>query len=580
VAQDEYTPAFIFDHSAAKEARRQRFARFQTVDVPKLRQIGFALNAVGVLLHNYLVYGHVTLRDGVFITSVLVGYAAFAWLTIGLLWDRIKIVDIADVFLIIDVFFLGFVVYVSGANTSLLWPVFLARPADQVATTFRRALFFAHLGPLAFFGLMFYVTGVEHREINWTVECAKGAFLYFMSIYIAATARTAEARRNKLADARRIAEQAVRHAEDKRRELETALTRLEDASKAKSEFLANVSHELRTPLNNVMGSSDLLLDTALTRDQREMVGVLRDSADSLTHIVNDILDLARVEARRMPLEQIPMRLRDVAGATLRMFTARVHNRPIELICRVERDVPDAVTGDPVRLRQVLTNLIGNAIKFTERGEIVLSVERDAVRDGRLGIRFSVRDTGIGIPKDRQAAIFDAFTQVDGSSTRKYGGTGLGLTIANELVALMDGRMWVDSEPGRGSTFSFVAWFAHGPANDAWPEAPWGTEPLHVLIAAAAEPRRRRSKRRWRSGPSLCARPAADTPRSSLRRSRTPAGRSTSPLSTCTCRASTRLRLPRGCAARRSACRVWCCCCAAANRRSTPSGPCHSGCSIS
>ncbi len=474
--------AFAFDPSAARQARGQRFRHFQTVDVPRLRIIGFFLNAIGVVVHNWLVQGNVSWHESIYVTSVLVGYALVAWGAIAVFWTPASVVDIGDAFLVFDVVMLAFVVYVSGANHSLLWLVFLARPADQVATTYKRALFFAHLGPLAFLGLMAYITAIEHREVAWSVEIAKGIFLYIMSMYIALTARTAEARRNKLAEARRTAEQAVLQADQRRRELEDALTKLEGASKTKSEFLANVSHELRTPLNSVLGSSDLLLDSPLTREQREMVGVLRDSAESLTHIVNDILDLARVEARRMPLEQIPMRLRDVAGATLRMFTARAHHRPIELVCHVERDVPDALTGDPVRLRQVLTNLIGNAVKFTEQGEIVLRVERDEDLGDRLALRFSVRDTGIGIPKARQAAIFEAFTQADGSSTRKYGGTGLGLTIAHELVGLMGGRLWVESEPGRGSTFTFVAWFGRTPGADAALDAPWGTRPLRVLIA--------------------------------------------------------------------------------------------------
>ncbi len=481
MAHDDYSPTFAFDSNAARQARRQRFTHFQTVEVPQLRLIGFLLNAIGVIVHNWLVQGHFAWSDSFYITGVLAAYALLAWATIALLWSPDSLVDIGDFFLVFDVVVLAFVVYVSGANHSLMWLVFIARPADQVATTFKRALFFAHTGPLAFFLLMSYVGFVEHRDLQWPVEIAKGSFLYIMSMYIALTARTAEARRNKLAEARRIAEQAAREAADRRRELETALAKLENASKAKSEFLANVSHELRTPLNSVLGSSDLLLDSPLTREQRDMVGVLRDSAESLTHIVNDILDLARVEARRMPIDQIPMRLRDVAGATLRMFTARAHHRPIELVCHVEHDVPDALTGDPVRLRQVLTNLIGNAVKFTEEGEIVLRVEVEEDRGGRLALRFSVRDTGIGIPKDRQAAIFEAFTQVDGSSTRKYGGTGLGLTIANELVGLMDGRLWVDSDPGRGSTFSFIAWFGRGGHVEPC-EAPWGDRRLRVLVA--------------------------------------------------------------------------------------------------
>ncbi len=479
IARQEYSTATIRDAEKARAGRRERFARFQTYDVPRLRVIGFALNAVGVVAHNWLALGQFSLTHSLFIAAVLLGYSAGAWIAIGLLWRRVKWVDIGDVFLVVDMFFLAFVVYASGADKSLIYLVLLARPADQVATTFKRSLLFAQLAPLTYIGLMLYISFVEHRDVAWTVEWAKVIFLYMMSMYIALTAKTAEARRNKLAEARRTAERAVRSADDRRRELEDALRKLETASKTKSEFLANVSHELRTPLNSVMGCSDLLLDSPLTREQREMVTVLRDSADSLTHIVNDILDLARVEARRMSLERLPMRLREVAGATLRMFTARAHHRPIELISLIDHRVPDGLTGDPVRLRQVLTNLLGNAVKFTEKGEIVLKITLEEDKGSRVALRFAVRDTGIGIPKDRQAAIFEAFTQVDGSSTRKYGGTGLGLTIANELVGLMDGRLWVESEPGRGSTFSFIAWFGRQP--ETVREAPWGPGPLSALI---------------------------------------------------------------------------------------------------
>jgi CheY-like chemotaxis protein len=277
-----------------------------------------------------------------------------------------------------------------------------------------------------------------------------------------------------------MAEQAVRDAEDRRRDLEHTMTRLEAANRTKTEFLANVSHEVRTPLNSVIGNADLLLDTPLSRDQRDMLGVMRDSAESLTRIVDDILDLSKMEAQRLPLESIPLRIREVAGTTIRMFAARAHQKGLFLVCHVRRDVPEVVLGDPHRLRQILTNIVNNAIKFTERGEVTLHVEVDDTHEGRVALRFSVHDTGVGIPKARQHAIFEAFTQADGSDTRRYGGTGLGLTIAAQLVALMQGRLWVDSEEGHGSTFRFVAWFGASPARLTSP--PWGDAPLHILVA--------------------------------------------------------------------------------------------------
>lgn len=475
-------PSIYLDPAEAAAAQRARRHKFHTEDVPRLRLIGFAFNTLGVIVHNWLIFDTLGWRDAAQHSTILLGYAAFAWVALASFWDRVRVINLGDVFFALDLIPMAYVVYVTGADQSFMWFVFAARAADQMAISFRHALVFSHLSTATYAGLILWVSFGEGREVHWAVEIAKIVFLYILCLYMTLSARAVAARRRQFDEARRMAEQAVRDATDRRRDLEHAMTRLEAANRTKTEFLANVSHEIRTPLNSVIGNADLLMDTALSIDQREMLGVMRDSAESLTRIVDDILDLSKMEAQRLPLESIPMRIRDVAGQTVRMFAARAHQKGLTLVCHVHRAVPDVVQGDPHRLRQVLTNIVNNAIKFTEHGEVTLHVEVDDREESRVALRFSVRDTGIGIPKARQKAIFEAFTQADGSDTRRYGGTGLGLTIAAQLVDLMKGRLWVESEEGTGSTFRFVAWFDTPGVRPG--VAPWGDRPLRVLVAHA------------------------------------------------------------------------------------------------
>jgi signal transduction histidine kinase/CheY-like chemotaxis protein/ligand-binding sensor domain-containing protein len=298
--------------------------------------------------------------------------------------------------------------------------------------------------------------------LTWWFRTLIGLMLVGVIVIIARSARRlgqAEVIREKLKVEEALKEQA------------------ESANQAKSEFLANMSHEIRTPMNGVMGMLELALDTPLTEVQREYLSMASTSAHALLSVINDILDFSKIEAGKLGLEEAPFELRDHVGTTVRSLSLRAHKKHVELVLDVAPDVPEAVLGDPVRLSQILVNLVGNAIKFTDDGEVVVSIERVGSdnndggaawrADSSVNLHFAVRDTGIGIPPGMQEKIFRAFEQADMSTTRKYGGTGLGLVIASRLVHLMGGEIWVESHPGQGSTFHFTAILetdgdAHGP----------------------------------------------------------------------------------------------------------------------
>ncbi len=342
----------------------------------------------------------------------------------------------------------------------------------------------------------------EPYEIEYRLRRADGAFRWHLARALAL--RDDSGRITKWFGSNIDIEDQKRAQEALREAKEAA----EAANRAKDEFLANVSHEIRTPMNAILGMTELVLDTSLTGDQRQCLRTVQSAADNLLGLMNDLLDFSKIEAGKLELDPADFLLRAAVGDTLHALAMRAHRKGLELVCHVQPDVPDALVGDAGRLRQVLLNLVGNAIKFTDQGEVVVRVEAagDPAAEDEAGLRFVVSDTGIGISPDQQERIFRAFEQEDTSTTRRYGGTGLGLTIAARLVALMGGTIIVESAPGRGSTFAFTARFGRQPPGSE----PVATRPpaqlrdLRVLIVDDNATNRRILEewlRSWRMEPA-------------------------------------------------------------------------------
>jgi signal transduction histidine kinase len=487
VPASDSAAGFTLDEALLRERRASTARRVQRFQVPLIRTLGFAIVCVIEWVYAWRLGAAVPNRELVLLVAVNMGYALASWALLWRFHGRTGRLDLGLVLLHLDIALWLFNVYQLERNHLFFAFLLLVRVADQVGIGFRRALYFSHVIVGSYLGYAMLLDAFSLGPVRWPDRLLIALVMYLVGAYIALTGVVTERLRDRTRSAVRAARELVDTLGQRTaalqlqaEELELARLQAEQASLAKSQFLAMVSHEIRTPMNGILGTTELLLDTPLAERQRRFAETAHKSATALLALIDDVLDLTRIEARKLSLDSAPFSLRTLVADTVDLMVAAARDKPLQIESRIASSVPDDLVGDALRLRQVLVNLLHNAIKFTERGSVGVDVEALDVEADAVRLRFAVCDTGAGIAETQLGHVFDRFTQADLSSTRRHGGTGLGLAIVKELVDLMGGEVGVQSRVGEGSVFWFVVALRKGIARPA--ASPAGPRaPARVLV---------------------------------------------------------------------------------------------------